>query len=383
MDLQSLIGSAALPYWLIPPAFLFVFTVIIVVHELGHYFAGRLFGVGVRTFSLFMGPELLGFTDSKGTRWRISAIPLGGYVQWIDDDNISSMPTTAETVSAEMAADDERRKSFYHSKPVWQRAIIAAAGPVANFLLAIAIFTAFSMATGEVLRPVVVDKLAPGFPAEKAGVLVGDVILSIDGTPLPNFQRLQLIVNTSADRSLPLVIKRGGQELTVLVKPELKDDTDLLGGKVRVGKIGIQQDSSEDAPNIRPVGAPEALQMGFTQTKLLIEAVQRGMWDLVVGRQSLCAIAGPTKMAEAAGKVASFGLDKLISFLAFVSVAIGMTNLLPIPILDGGHLAFYAIEAARGKPLSQRTQEIAFRIGLSIVLMLLMLTLFYHWAGCR
>ena len=373
-----------MPYWLIAPAFLFVISIIIVVHELGHFIAGRLCGVGVKVFSLFMGPEVVGFTDRRGTRWRLSAIPIGGYVQWIDDDNISSMPTSPETVAAEQAeGNEELRKSFYHSKPVWQRAIIAAAGPVANFILAIVIFTAFTMASGEVLRPVVVNKLSPGFPAEKAGVQVGDVIVAIDGTPLPNFQRLQLIVSTSADRSLPVVIQRAGQQLTVQVKPELKDDVDLLGGKVKVGKIGIQQDSSEDAPNIRPVGAPEALQMGYTQTKLLIEAIQRGMWDLVVGRQSLCAIAGPTKMAEAAGRVASFGLDRLINFLAFISVAIGMTNLLPIPILDGGHLAFYAIEAARGKPLSQRTQEIAFRVGLGIVLMLLVVTIGNHFYGCR
>ena len=384
MDLQSLIGSASLPYWLIAPAFLFVISVIIVVHELGHFIAGRLCGVGVDVFSLFMGPEIVGFTDRRGTRWRLSAIPIGGYVKWIDDDNISSVPTTSEKAAAEQeAVSEETRKRSYHSKPVWQRAIIAAAGPVANFLLAVAIFTVFSMAIGELQRPVVVDKVEPGMPAAKAGLQAGDTIVSIDGMALPNFERLSLIVNTSADRVLPLVISRAGQQMTLQVTPELTDSTDILGGKQKVGKIGIQQSGSDEQPIIRSVGPAEALQLGYIKTKLLIEAVQRGMWDLVVGRQSLCAIAGPTKMAQAAGVVASYGADKLINFLAFISIAIGMTNLLPIPILDGGHLAFYAIEAVLGKPLSQRTQEIAFRIGLGIVLMLLVVTIVNHLTGCR
>jgi regulator of sigma E protease len=384
MDLQSLIGSAALPYWLIPPAFLFVITVIIVVHELGHYIAARLCGVNVAAFSLGFGPEVFAYTSKSGTRWRLALYPLGGYVKFIDDDNASSVPTSSEVVAEESAkGDPEARKGFYHLKPVWQRAIIAAAGPIANFLLALAIFTVFTMLIGELQRPVVIDKVEPGMPAAKAGMLAGDTILSIDGIALPNFERLSLIINTSADRELPLVIVRGGQQMTLMVTPQLTDSTDILGGKQKVGKIGIQQTGTEEQPKIRAVGPVEALQLGYTKTKLLIEAVQRGMWDLVVGRQSLCAIAGPTKMAQAAGVVASYGADKLINFLAFISIAIGMTNLLPIPILDGGHLAFYAIEAVRGKPLSLKTQEIAFRIGLGIVLMLLVVTIVNHLIGCR
>jgi regulator of sigma E protease len=383
MDLQSLVGSAALPYWLIPPAFLFVITVIIVVHELGHYIAARACGVNVAAFSLGFGPEVAAYTDKAGTRWRLALYPLGGYVKFIDDDNASSVPTSAEVVAEEQAkGDPEQRKGFYHLKPVWQRAIIAAAGPFANFLLAVAIFTVFTVAIGELQRPVLIDKVEPGMPAAKAGLLAGDTILSIDGTPLPNFERLSLIISTSADRVLPLVVKRGDQQLTINVTPELTDATDILGGKQKVGKIGIQQSASDEEPKIRSVGVAEALQLGFTKTKLLIQAVQRGMWDLVTGRQSLCAIAGPTKMAQAAGVVASYGPDKLINFLAFISIAIGMTNLLPIPILDGGHLAFYAIEAVRRKPLSQKTQEIAFRIGLAIVLMLLVVTIVNHLTGC-
>ena len=383
MDLQSILGAAALPYWLIAPAFLFVITIIIVVHELGHYFAARACGVSVAAFSLGMGPEVASYTSRSGTRWRLAWLPIGGYVRWVDDDNASSVPTSSETVANERAtASPEVRSRFYHLKPVWQRAIIAAAGPIANFLLAIAIFTVFAIATGEVQRPVSVDQVVPGLPAALAGLQKGDIILSVNGTPLPNFERLSLIVSTSADRVLDLAVNRGGQALIIKVTPKLMDEKDILGGNAQVGKIGIQQLGNDEAPTVRPVGAVEALQLGYVKTKLLMEAVQRGLWDLVVGRQSLCAIAGPTKMAEAAGKVASYGLDKLINFLAFISIAIGISNLLPIPILDGGHLAFYAIEAVRGKPLSNRTQEIAFRIGLAILLMLLVVTLVNHATGC-
>lgn len=384
MDLQSIIGAAALPYWLILPAFLFVITVIVVIHELGHYYAARACGVGVAAFSLGFGPELFAYVSKSGTRWRLAAYPLGGYVRFIDDDNASSMPTTSETVESEKATvSDEAKKRFYHLKPVWQRAIIAAAGPIANFILAVFIYSIFAMSTGEVQRPVIIDALEEGMPAAAAGLQKGDLIKAVNGNDLPNFERLSLIINTSAAREITLDVVRGGQPLQVKVTPVLKETTDILGSKAMIGKIGIQQNGSDDPPVIRSVGPVEAVQLGLLKTKLLIEAVGRGIWDLLVGRQSLCAVAGPTKMAEAAGKVASYGFDKLISFLAFISIAIGISNLMPIPVLDGGHLVFYAIEAVLGRPLSQRTQEIAFRIGLGIVLMLLVVTIFNHFAGCQ
>ena len=382
MDLHALMNAASLPLWLAPPAFLFVITIIIVVHELGHFVAARLCGVTVSAFSLGFGPEVAAVTDRKGTRWRLAWIPLGGYVKFVDDDNASSVPTTAETAASERAnASEEARKGFYHLKPVWQRAIIAAAGPIANFILAAAVFATFYAAVGEVLRPVRIDQVTADMPAEKAGLKPGDVILSVDGTPLPNFERLSLIVSTSADRELSLLVDRGGQQLTIKVTPKLQDEKDILGGSAHVGKIGIQQQASAEEPKIRYVGPIEAIQLGVQKTGLLIQAILRGMWDLAIGRQPISAIAGPTKMFEAAGKVASFGIEPLISFLAFVSIAIGMTNLLPIPVLDGGHLVFYAIEALRGRPLSQRTQEVAFRVGLAVVLMLLVVTTVNHLTG--
>jgi regulator of sigma E protease len=382
MDLNSILGASALPLWLAPPAFLFIITIIIVVHELGHFVAARLCGVTVSAFSLGFGPEVAAFTDRMGTRWRLAWLPLGGYVKFVDDDNVSSVPTSAETAAAERAsASEEARKGFYHLKPVWQRAFIAAAGPLANFLLAVVVFAAFYMFVGEVQRPVRIDLVTPGAPADKAGLKAGDVIMSVNGTPLQNFERLSLIVSSSADRELSLVVDRAGQTLNLKVTPKLQDEKDILGGTAQIGKIGIQQQASNEEVKIRYYGPAEAVQRGGEQVGLILQAGMRGIWDIVVARQSVTALAGPTKMLEAAGKVASYGIEPLIRFLAIVSIAIGMTNLLPIPVLDGGHLVFYAIEAVRGRPLSQRTQEVAFRVGLAVVLMLLVVTTVNHLTG--
>jgi regulator of sigma E protease len=385
MDMNAILNAAGQQLWLSLPAFLFIITIIIVVHELGHFLAARLFGVTVSAFSMGFGPEIAHYVDRKGTRWRLAWVPLGGYVKFVDDDNASSVPTSAEVAAAERAsASEEARKGFYHLKPVWQRAIIAAAGPVANFLLAIVVFAGFYMFVGEVDRPVRIDEVSQGMPAEAAGLKAGDIILSVNGTALPNFERLSLIINTSADRELELLVDRGGQQMTFKVTPKLQEEADILGGKARVGKIGIKQKELVGDPSllkIRYYGPVEAVAHATSQVALIIEAGLRGIWDIIVTRQSVSALAGPTKMFEAAGKVASFGIEPLIRFLAIVSIAIGMTNLLPIPVLDGGHLVFYAIEAVLGRPLSQRTQEVAFRVGLAVVLMLLVITTVNHLTG--
>jgi regulator of sigma E protease len=379
MDLQSIIVAIAQNLWISIPAFLFIISVIIVVHEFGHFIAARLCGVTVSVFSLGFGRELAAYTDRNGTRWRIALIPLGGYVKFVDDENAASVPTTSETVEREHdLAPPEVRAGFYHSKPVWQRAIIAAAGPVANFLLAIVVFALVDMTFGERLSPVRIDTVIPGGAAEKAGLKAGDIVLAVDGTPLDSFGKLKLIVSSSPDRQLTLTIDRGGQHQDFKVTPALGEDDDLLGGKVQIGLIGIKQNQKESDFTIKRYGLVEALIRGSQQVELLLAASVRGLWDLLIMRQSVSQLAGPTKLFEAAGKVAALGFEPLMSLLATVSVAIGFANLLPIPILDGGHLVFYAVEAVRGKPMSQRTQEMAFRVGFAVVLMLLVFTTVNH-----
>jgi len=381
MDLNSLFGANTLPIWLAVPAFVFVISIIIVIHELGHFVAARACGVTVSAFSLGFGPEIAAFTDRWGTRWRVAWLPLGGYVKFVDDDNVSSVPTTSETAESERAnASEQARKGFYHLKPVWQRAIIAAAGPFANFLLAVVVFTGFYMFVGEPQGPVKVDEVEAGSPAAKAGITPGDVILKIDGVELPNVEKLQMIVINSADRHLTFLIDRSGKQLTLDVTPQLRDDTDITGGNTRVGRIGIKHKIDENR-TVRYFGPVEALERGVEQVEFTIATSMSTLWDLVSGRQFVSALAGPTKMLELSGKVASVGIEPLIRFLAFVSISIGFTNLLPIPVLDGGHLVFYAIEAVRGRPLSQRTQEMAFRVGLAVVLMLLVVTTVSHLTG--
>ena len=383
MDFQAILNEFGQQLFVSLPAYLFIITIIIVIHELGHFVAARACGVTVSAFSLGFGPEIAHVTDRKGTRWRLAWIPLGGYVKFVDDDNASSVPTSSETVEAERAmATDEQRKGFYHLKPVWQRAVIAAAGPAANFLLAIVVFAAFLMFVGQTERKVSVDELEPGMPAALAGLKVGDVVKSVDGWDLPNFERLALIVGSCADRERTLVVQRGDQLLNIKVTPRLRSDKDILGDDAKVGRIGIKQlNTTTDPVIVRKLGPVEAVQRGTSQVALIIQAATCGIWDIIVTRQSVTALAGPTKMFEAAGKVASYGIEPLIRFLAIVSIAIGFTNLLPIPVLDGGHLVFYAIEAIRGRPLSQKTQEMAFRVGLALVLMLLVVTTVNHLGG--
>jgi regulator of sigma E protease len=381
MDSHSGLSTGLLQLLLSPPAFLVMITVIIVVHEFGHFIAARLCGVTVSAFSMGFGPEIAAFTDRKGTRWRLAWIPLGGYVKFVDDDNPTSVPTTSEkSAEDEAVASEEAKKGYYHLKPVWQRAIIAAAGPLANFLLAIVVFAAFFMFIGEIERPVRIDKVVPGMPAAAGGVLPGDIILSVNGTTLPNFERLALIVNSSPERELTLLVQRGDQTMTLKVTPRLQDDTDVTGGKVRSGKIGIEQSATDEEIKIRRLGPIEAVVSATYQVQLVLEAGLRGIWDLLTARQPVTALAGPTKIFQLAGIAASLGAFTLIRTIAFVSIAIGMTNLLPIPILDGGHLVMYAIEAIRGKPLSQRTQAAAFRVGMALILMVLTMTIVNHAA---
>jgi regulator of sigma E protease len=346
--------------WIIP--FLFGLSVVVFFHELGHFLVARWCGVRVEAFSIGFGPELIGFNDRHGTRWKLAAIPLGGYVKFLGDENAASVPDQAAIASM---PEDVRRHSFFH-QPVAARAAIVAAGPLANFLIAIIIFAGVFMAYGKPSTAARVDEVQPGSAAAVAGFQPGDIVLSIDGRTISRFTEMQQIVRASAGRSLAIVVDRNGLRHTLTAVPDLQESKDPLGNTQRVGLLGI---THKGLP--QQVDNPlTALWLGTTETWSLIEQTMSYVGRIIVRREAADQLGGPIRIAQVSGQVAKMGFVPVLSFIAFLSISIGLINLFPIPILDGGHLVFYGIEAIRGRPLSMRVQEVSFRIGLAIVLML-------------
>jgi regulator of sigma E protease len=345
--------------------FLFVLTVVVFFHELGHFLVARWCGVAVKTFSIGFGPEIFGFNDRHGTRWRLSWIPLGGYVKFIDDENAAS----AGQRPLEGMTAEERKHSF-QGKSLGARAAIVAAGPIANFLLAIVIFTAISTFFGEQTTAAKVDVVAPGSVAERAGFQPGDRVLSIDGKAIDSFGEMQRIVSMSPDVTLNFVVDRGGEKVEIKAAPELKE-VKSLGGTVRIGQLGIQRNATAAEWTMKRHDPLTALTMAVQQCYMIVKTSIDYLVKVVAGRESADQLGGPIRIAQISGQVASLGLLPLLNLVAVISVSIGFINLFPIPMLDGGHLLFYGIEAIRGKPLSESTQEIGFRIGLAFVLMLM------------
>jgi regulator of sigma E protease len=347
--------------WILP--FLFTLTVIVFFHELGHFLVARLCGIKVLVFSIGFGPELIGFYDRRGTRWKISAIPLGGYVKFFGDENEASVPDPSTLA----AMTEEERKQSFPGQPVAARAAVVAAGPVTNFILAVILFAGVFVAYGKTTAIPRIAAVEPSSPAAAAGFKVGDVITSIDGTKIDNFGDVQRIVNFSPGVTLTIVVDRGGSLITLKATPAERD---------KRGMLGITR--SNEAGDVRTdaVAPSEALRLGAEKTWLVVTSTMAYLHDVVVGRQSADQIGGPIKIAQISGEVAKLGVGPLLELTALLSVSIGLLNLFPIPLLDGGHLLFYAIEAVRGRPLSERAQEVGFRIGLAIVLMLMIFATF-------
>jgi regulator of sigma E protease len=361
---MNMLGSGVLGT-LVP--FLFVLTLVVFFHELGHFVIARWCGVRVLVFSIGFGPELLGFNDRRGTRWKICAIPLGGYVKFFGDDNAASVPD--QTALATMS-EEERRYSFIY-QPVGRRAGIVVAGPLANFVLAIAIFAGLFMLFGKPSTSARVDAVQPGSAAEAAGFQPGDVVLSINGRLIDSFSDMQQIVSTSAGETLVFEVDRGGTRIILKATPTLKEVKDRFGNVHRQGILGITRSPSPGDVNFQPVGPLKAVELGFQRTWFVIERTMSYIGGVVSGREAADQLGGPIRIAQVSGQVASEGLPSLLSLAAVLSVSIGLLNLFPVPLLDGGHLLFYGIEALRGKPLSERAQELGFRIGLAIVVMLM------------
>ena len=352
--------------------FLFVLTVVVFVHELGHFLVARWCGVKVQTFSIGFGREIWGFDDRHGTRWRLAWIPLGGYVKFIDDENGASVPSR----EALTRLSPEERAGAFQSKSLGQRAAVVAAGPIANFLLSIALFAVIFTVVGISVTAPRVDELIPDGIAEKAGFKAGDLIVSIDGGAIESFNEMQRVVGANADRELSFGVERGGTLLTIKATPGRREMTDRFGNTLRIGVIGVKRTTQPQDWEYKRYGPLEALWLGVKETHFIVAKTLGYVRDVILGREAADQLGGPIRIAEVSGQVASAGFVPLLNLTAILSVSIGLINLFPIPLLDGGHLLFYALEAIRRRPLSARAQDIGFRIGLTLVLMLMMYATF-------
>ncbi len=364
MTFDFLHGLAA--FGIIP--FLIVLTIIVFFHELGHFLVARWCGVKVLTFSIGFGPELFGFYDRYQTRWKVCAIPLGGYVKFFGDENAASVPDHA--AAAAMTAD-ERRVSFVH-KSVGARSAIVVAGPVANFILSIVLFAGIFISVGRPVVPARIDEVVPDSAAAAAGLQAGDVVVAIDGRAVSGFTDMQRIISGNGGRTLTLTIDRGGVREDLKATPAASTFCSAV--------LGIKK-TRPDEVKFRTESPADALGMGVSETYFVVDRSLCFVAGVIVGRESANQLGGPVGIAKAAGDAWNSGLDaggvgtaiaQLIYLAGFLSASIGLLNLFPIPLLDGGHLLFFAIETVRGRPLSERAQEFGFRIGLAIVVMLML-----------
>ncbi len=372
MEILGSIGGAGhfLLGYLVP--FLFVLTLVVFVHELGHFLVGRWCGVDVKTFSIGFGRELFGFYDRHGTRWRFALIPLGGYVKFSGDADAASAP---DDEAVQRMSPQERARSF-PAQSIGERAAIVAAGPIANFLLAILIFAGSAFIFGKQVLTPRVDAVVAGSAAERAGLLPGDLVVAIDGQPIHSFSDMQRIVSTRPEETLSITLARGADTVTLPVTPALVEMDSPLG-KQRIGVIGVKASPKPEDWTTQRFGFADSVKQGFTESWFIVAQTYDYVAKLVRGRASTDQLSGPIRIAQVSGAVAqNAGLLGLINLAAILSVSIGLMNLLPVPMLDGGHLLFYLYEAVRGRPLSPRAQEIGFRLGLALVLMLM---LFVTW----
>jgi regulator of sigma E protease len=382
LDILNTIGVYIIP-------FVFVLTIVVFFHELGHFAVARLCGVRVLVFSVGFGPELFGFNDRHGTRWKFALIPLGGYVKFYGDENAASVPDFA---AAEAMSEAERKQSFVHQR-LRNRTAIVAAGPLANFVLAVAIFAGVYSIFGKQVSTPRVDSVQPNSAAAEAGFQPGDLVLSIDGRAVNSFSDLQRIVSVSAGRTLEVVVERGGVQVTLKATPALREMKDNFGNVHRIGVLGISRSIAPSEVRVEPVDPLTAMKLGVEETWFIIERTLFYVGGVIVGREAADQVGGPARIAQVAGQVWQGGVSHggvpqaavaLLQLAAVLSVSIGLINLFPIPLLDGGHLLFYGIEAIRGRPLSERAQEMGFRIGLAIVVMLMIFATFndiLHFAG--
>lgn len=344
-------------------AFVLVIGPLVFIHEMGHYLAGRWFGVKIEAFSIGFGREVAGWTDRRGTRWKVGWLPLGGYVRFAGDMNAVSQP------SAEwLALPAAERAVTFQAKPVWQRAIIVVAGPLVNFLAAILILAGFAMAYGDARTPAIAGAVRPGTAAAAAGLAAGDRIVALGGRPVDTFDDMVRYVRIRPGERVAMDFVRDGASRRVTVTIGAERGRDRFGNEFRVGLLGI----AAGAPVIAPVSAFAAPAVAIRQTGEIVTMMVETIGQVVTGRRSIKDMGGPIAIAKASGEQITLGFQAFVFLVALVSINLGFINLLPVPMLDGGHLMFYAIEAARRRPVSAEAQEWAYRGGLAAILALML-----------
>ena len=357
--------------YLIP--FLVLITIVVFIHEYGHYYFAKRYGVGVTDFSIGFGKEIVGWNDKSGTRWKICLIPLGGYVKFFGDRNVFSQSEQQEIINK---YNEEDRKKLFILKPLYQRSIIVAAGPLANYVLAILIFAMINMFVGKDMTPAVIDEVQKNSPAFVAGLKKNDKILSIDNKKIESILEVSTFINTSTSETIEFIVLRNNQEVSLLVKPDLVDGKDSLGNSVKKRMVGIKLSPLNNEFQRKSLGPSKAIYYSVKEVWFVTVTSLNYLGKMITGSADSSQLGGPIKIAKITGQVAEYGLVPFFSIMAYISISLGLINLFPIPMLDGGHLMFYLIEKILGRPLSQKTQEGFFRIGLFLLFSLMFFVTF-------
>ena len=353
--------------------FIFLILVVVFVHEYGHYYYAKKYGVGVTDFSIGFGKELFGWNDNSGTRWKICWIPLGGYVKFFGDRNVFSQADQEEMLKK---YNTEERKKLFVLKPLYQRSIIVAAGPIANFILAIIIFLSIYMFIGKDLTPAMVAEVQKDSPAEMAGIMKNDIILEIDGTEVESILDVSKLIMMSTSEIIDFKVSRYDQSVFLEVKPNIVQSEDNLGNKTSKRMIGIKLSPYNNKINHVKLGPARALYYSFTEVYFVVTSSLKYLTSIIGGSGDSSQLGGPIRIAKITGQVAEYGFIPFLSIMAYISISLGLINLFPIPLLDGGHLMFYGFEKVLGRPLSQKTQEGFFRIGMFLLLFLMFFATF-------
>ena len=357
--------------YLIP--FLILITIVVFIHEYGHYYFAKKYGVGVTDFSIGFGKEIFGWNDKSGTRWKVCWIPLGGYVKFFGDRNVFSQSEQQELINK---YDEESRKKLFILKPLYQRSIIVAAGPFANFLLAIIIFTIINLSVGKDITPAVIDEVLPDSPAYVAGLQKNDKIISINNNKVKSVLEVSTFINTSTSDSIEFIIIRNDAEITLFIQPNLVDGKDSFGNSVKKRMIGIRLSSFNNEFQKERLGLSKSIYYSINEVWFVCITSLKYLGSMIIGSADSSQLGGPIRIAKITGQVAEHGIVPFLSITAYISISLGLINLFPIPMLDGGHLLFYAFEKILGRPLRQKTQEGFFRIGLFLLFFLMFFVTF-------